>query len=538
MEDCTNWKYALGKGTILRGDSYVYEIKAVLGHGTFGITYLATVRLKGALGELSGGMQVAIKEFFMRNINGRQGTTVLTGSEGGLYEEYKRKFRREAVNLSKLSHPSIVKVLESFEANNTVYYVMEYVDGGSLDKYIAEKGGLDEKEALARARQIGGALAFMHARGMLHLDLKPGNVMRSADGRMILIDFGLAKQYDENGEPESSTDVGGGTPGYAPVEQANYHEGKDFPVTMDVYALGATLYKMLTGERPPEASEVLNEGLDTEKLRTRGVTEHVIARVEKAMAPTRKQRYQSVGEFLEALTGEALEETGGAEDTVTDEDTGMKAVPHVSRKAEERKNPAPRPMRRGTQAAVYGVAAITAIISWVFWRDGVNGITICVTILGTLAAAYLFIHAGALRERRWLWLLVLAPVFFMVNVGVKEIIGGITFREVMTWWVVDAVAMVVALRFASPLGRWFSEKKRRRWLLLAIIPAAYLVNAFLGGSAGEVLLPIFEAVLIVMVLPLTFRMKERVLRTMVATCIAVMIMCLVFIAYIFYVNRL
>ena len=294
----------LSLGTFLQGNSYTYTIQKVLGQGSFGITYLATtcVKVFGALGELETTMQVAIKEFFMRDINGREENTVTSGSKGGIYANYKKKFAREAENLSKLKHPHIVKVLEYFEANNTVYYTMEYMEGGSLDDYIKQKNGLPEAEAIKYARQIGEALSYMHAHKMLHLDLKPGNVMLRKNGDAVLIDFGLSKQYDENGEPESSTTVGNGTPGYAPLEQANYQEKQDFPVTMDVYALGATLFKMLTGVRPPEASVVLNEGLPTEALQKASVGSSVLAWLSKAMCPKKKYRYQSIEEMIAALS--------------------------------------------------------------------------------------------------------------------------------------------------------------------------------------------------------------------------------------------
>ena len=265
----------LSISTLLQGNSYTYTIQKVLGQGTFGITYLATTRVKvaGALGELETTMQVAVKEFFMRDINGREENTVTSGSKGGIYANYKKKFAREAENLSKLHHPHIVKVLEYFEANNTVYYAMEYMEGGSLDAYIKRNNGLPEAEAVKYAKQIVSALSYMHAHKMLHLDLKPGNVMLRKNGDAVLIDFGLSKQYDENGEPESSTTVGNGTPGYAPLEQANYRDGKAFPVTMDVYALGATLFKMLTGIRPPEASDILNDGFPAYELQQHRVSD-------------------------------------------------------------------------------------------------------------------------------------------------------------------------------------------------------------------------------------------------------------------------
>ena len=298
----------LAIGLNLQGKSHTYTIEKVLGQGSFGITYLATthVTVSGALGEIETVIQVAIKEFFMRDINGREENTVTSGSQVGLYANYKRKFIREVENLSKLHHPHIVKVLEYFEANNTVYYAMEYMEGGSLDDYIKQKNGLPEVEAVKYAKQIGVALSYMHANKMLHLDLKPGNVMLRKNGDAVLIDFGLSKQYDEEGKPETSTSVGGGTPGYAPLEQANYHDGKDFPVTMDVYALGATLFKMLTGVCPPEASDILNDGFPAYELQKHQVGDGLITCVAQAMASLKKDRMQSVTVFLDALEGKGM----------------------------------------------------------------------------------------------------------------------------------------------------------------------------------------------------------------------------------------
>lgn len=177
---------------------------------------------------------------------------------------------------------------------------MEYFPGGSLDQRI-DKKGLPFYEVIKYSNQIGNAIAFMHENKMLHLDIKPGNVVLDKDQNAILIDFGLSKQYDENGQPESSTTVGGGTPGYAPLEQANYHDDHNFPVTMDVYALDATIYKMFVGERAPVASEILNDGFPTQILSAKCSSKKMIACVEKAMAPLKNERYQSVNELLIAI---------------------------------------------------------------------------------------------------------------------------------------------------------------------------------------------------------------------------------------------
>ena len=300
-----NTTTSLAIGTILHGEAYDYKIMDVLGQGTFGITYKAKVEMKGALGRLDSNMYVAVKEFFMKEINGRENSSVTSGStsNGGLFYYYRDKFEREARNLSTLSHPNIVKVLEAFHANGTTYYSMEYIDGISLDKKIAQspQGRMPLTEAIETLKQISAAIAFMHSRNMLHLDVKPGNVMMRKDGTAVLIDFGLSKQYTSDGEPESSTKVGAGTPGYAPIEQASYHEGKGFPTMMDVYALGGTLFKMLTGQRPPEASEILNEGFPTDSLRQLFIPDNIVNSISKAMAPLKKDRWQTVDEFVNHL---------------------------------------------------------------------------------------------------------------------------------------------------------------------------------------------------------------------------------------------
>lgn len=319
----TNNNLALPEGIILHGEAYDYKITSVLGQGSFGITYRAKVEMRGALGTLDSNMYVAIKEFFMKEVNGRDNTSVTSGSTSrdGLFEYYREKFEREARNLSTLQHKNIVRVLESFQANGTVYYAMEYISGQSLDSVIIKSPHhcLDAATALGYTQQLGSALSFMHSKGMLHLDVKPANAMVKDDGTVVLIDFGLSKQYAANGEPESSTKVGAGTPGYAPLEQASYREGKGFPTMMDVYALGGTLYKMLTGQRPPEASEILNDGFPIGEMKQHGVPPQVAACVRKAMAPLKKDRYKTIDQLLNALAQCSLH--GGSYDELNEATT-------------------------------------------------------------------------------------------------------------------------------------------------------------------------------------------------------------------------
>lgn len=289
----------LQPGTVIHGTHNDYRIERVLGQGSFGITYVANVRLKGRLGAIESAAMVAIKEFFLRDVSSRNGLRVFSVSDSTLCSDYRRDFLREAQNLSRLDNDHIVKVLETIEENDTVYYVMEYLSGGNLDQHILSHGKLSCREALDIAIQIGEALKCMHAQHMLHLDLKPLNVMRGEDGHIVLIDFGLSKCFGADGQPESSTRIGQGTTGYAPIEQHSFNKADGFMPTLDIYALGATLFKMLTGCVPPEASVVLNEGLPVDELSSAGVPPAIIALVEHAMQPLRRMRHQTVDEFID-----------------------------------------------------------------------------------------------------------------------------------------------------------------------------------------------------------------------------------------------
>ena len=303
----------LPHGHRLQGKKQEYVIDRALGQGSFGITYLAKYKqqVRGEMGTASVWAQVAVKEFFMRDLNSREeGSYSLRESTGNsLVAKYRRAFMREAQNLSHMRHPGIVSVLEVIEANNTAYIVMEYIEGGTLDDYIQRCGRLPEREALACFRDICDAMCYMHAQRMLHLDMKPKNVMRDEEGRLSLIDFGLSKQYTESGEPESSTSIGLGTPGYAPSEQGKRQDDGKFHATLDVYALGATLLKMLTGQTPPEASEVSDDvwayppsgRMLSSLMQSAGVSSETRRIVEKAMHPFRLQRYQSVAELMAAF---------------------------------------------------------------------------------------------------------------------------------------------------------------------------------------------------------------------------------------------
>lgn len=288
-------------GTLLQKGKYTIINK--LGQGGFGITYLASMMIdvQGPLGKITTKVNVAVKEFFMKEVCIREGSdysvTVPTVGSQEYVEKYRAKFRKEAELLSKFNHPNIVRVLDVFDENGTTYSVMEYLDGGSLQSYIKNHKTVEEAKAVDFALQIADALGYMHERHFCHLDVKPNNVMLNSDcSKVSLIDFGLSKRYNEDGQQTSSTPIAL-SEGYAPMEQ--YEGGMDeFSPTSDIYSLGATLFCMLTGQKPPKASTILNEGLPEISI---PVQTNIINAIIKSMSPKRLDRPQTTQEFIAML---------------------------------------------------------------------------------------------------------------------------------------------------------------------------------------------------------------------------------------------
>lgn len=299
----------LKQGSKLNGNNIQYVIESVLGQGSFGVTYKAKgfTKAKGAFGEVEVELPnpIAIKEFFMRDINQRDADGSISGlSEGSLAYNYAIKFRKEAERLAVMQHPNIVHVMDFVEANNTFYYVMDYIDGEDITHYMKGKP-LNESEAISIVKDVAEALRYMHEEHkMLHLDLKPGNIMRrKVDGHIFLIDFGLSKHYSDEGQPDTSTTIGLGTEGYAPLEQGKRASAQSsFRPTIDVYALGGTLFKMLTSETPPPASDILeDEELLEDIMGKHNVSKQLQKVIVAAMMPSAKRRTPSVSAFIESL---------------------------------------------------------------------------------------------------------------------------------------------------------------------------------------------------------------------------------------------
>ena len=272
-----------------------YEIIRTLGQGGFGITYLAE--------QLALKKTVAIKEFFMRDCCERDDESnavhVGTGSQRALVSKFRGKFVREAQMIAGLEHPNIVQVTDVFEENGTAYYGMETLPAGSLAEKVKLGGPFPEVQALPYIRQVASALSYLHTRNIVHLDVKPTNILLNNKGEAVLIDFGISKHYDEGGEQTSSTPVGI-SKGYAPLEQNRAGDVSQFKPSTDIYALGASLYFLLTGLTPPDASIVNEDGLK----RPDGLSDAVWSAIETAMRPRRSERPKDIPAFLSLLPDE------------------------------------------------------------------------------------------------------------------------------------------------------------------------------------------------------------------------------------------
>ena len=284
----------LKQGTLLQGGKY--RIEKVLGQGGFGITYLATQDILER--------KVAIKEFFFKEYCERQGdtNTITLGTQSNkvTVERFLKKFIKEAKTISTLHHPNIIQIYDIFSENNTAYYVMEYIEGKSLGDIVKLRGALQETEAVGITLKVSSALEYIHAKNINHLDVKPNNIMlRDIDGEVVLIDFGVAKQYDETTKEGTTTTPVGISHGYSPSEQYKKNGVSSFSPESDIYSLGATLFKLVTGITPPEAIEVAQEGLPSMPST---ISEACQSTIRRSMKLNKADRPRNIAEFVNILT--------------------------------------------------------------------------------------------------------------------------------------------------------------------------------------------------------------------------------------------
>lgn len=287
--------YHLTPGTILQGK---YIVGRVLGFGGFGVTYIG----KDALLE----KKVAIKEYlpgdFSTRIPGQTNLTVFADEKGEQFEQGVHKFVDEAKRLAKFQNQEhIVEIYDTFMENQTAYIVMEYLEGETLKEKLEQDGKMEVEAALKIILPLAAALDEVHQAGIIHRDISPDNIFITRDGKIKLLDFGAARSATVGHSKSLSVIV---KPGYAPTEQYR-SKGEQGPWT-DVYALAATLYRMITGEVPIESME--RAGKDTLKLPSKlgvKISKGMENAIMNAMQISLKNRTQTMEQFIHELQMES-----------------------------------------------------------------------------------------------------------------------------------------------------------------------------------------------------------------------------------------
>lgn len=275
-----------------------YIIGQAVNSGGFGIIYKAWDSKLETI--------VAVKEFFANRLVTRaegEKRVIVNQKTQEEFEYRKVRFLAEARNMAKFGgHRSIPNVFEFFEENDTAYIVMELLNGMALNEYLMQKGGSIDKEfAIVIANEVGNALISLHEKGIIHRDVAPDNIYICSDKEIHikLLDLGAAKLADTDEEVRDIIVK----PGYSPVEQ--YNNTKNIGAWSDVYALGASLYVMLTGIKPDESTD--------RKVEDKVVPPHILDErisinlsnaIMKAMAIEKHMRFKNVADFLKAINGE------------------------------------------------------------------------------------------------------------------------------------------------------------------------------------------------------------------------------------------
>lgn len=269
-----------------------YVIRKRIGSGGFGITYAADDELFEE--------KVALKEYFPQRTAYRANSTRVNTDAPGEFNEGKQHFFQEAKVMSKFSRiPGMVRITNYFEANETGYIAMEYLDGFTLKEYMEFRWKIPMREMLGLIRPVVKTLAQIHAQGLIHRDISPDNIMLLKNGDIKLMDFGAARDYTGFGKKSLTVIL---KRAYAPVEQFQSH-GMQGPWT-DIFALSATIYRCIAGQIPEDALDrISGEKITRPSFYGADISEAAERVLMKGLALLPKDRYQSLDEFCSDLYG-------------------------------------------------------------------------------------------------------------------------------------------------------------------------------------------------------------------------------------------
>ncbi len=458
-------QHSLKSGTIVDK----YKIIRILGEGGFGITYLAE--------DIHLGLKVVIKEYFPNEFAMRTHENTITAKSKSIevFKKGKQRFKEEAQILAKFNHPSIVKILGYFEANDTAYFVMEYEEGMDLSQYLKQQNrALSQEEILSIIMPILEGLKEVHKFNYLHRDIKPGNILLRANKSPVLIDFGATRVAVNDDKNKSVTSTL--TEGYAPFEQYSTDLKRQGPFS-DIYAVGAVMYKMITMKTPiasqTRSFQILQDGNDLleklSKMNLKAYDQSFLEAIDKTLESKPTDRQQSVEELQQSLIFRL-------------------DVKQQEPEKKEKKIKVNEPLGLGGGLFFVGIYLILSFLSYLAYPFGLSEHSIveytpfvlnlksAVLSFFTVLSAYLLYLYFRKKDnfvKTYIYVLIASNIYFFIEYGNYVSVEVVGF---LAWGVILNVLIIIYLLPSERVKNTFINPKDSNYVFLVIGVVALLMT--------------------------------------------------------------